>query len=128
MGDADYAVITLPLTPETERLLDAEAIGAMKEGAYFVNIGRGKVVDERALARALEEGRLFGAALDVFEREPLPEEGPLWGMENVIVSLHATDVVEGASTSCKTDLFCENLRRYLAGEPLKNELDKGLGY
>ena len=127
LGGADYVVATLPLTPETERLLDARAIGKMKDGAYFVNIGRGKVVDEGALVEALRGGRLSGAALDVFEEEPLPGESPLWGLESVIVSPHSTDVIEGINT-LQTDLFCENLRRYLAGEPLVNELDKDLGY
>lgn len=127
LGEADYVVATLPLTPQTEHLLDRDAIGAIKSGAYFVNIGRGKVVDEEALVGALREGRLSGAALDVFEVEPLPEESPLWGMENVIVSPHSTDVVPDLD-ELQADLFCENLRRYLAGEPLVNELDKKLMY
>ena len=127
LHEADYVVATLPLTPQTERLLDADAIGAMKRGAYFVNLGRGRVVDEGALVEALREGRLSGAALDVFEVEPLPEESPLWPMQNVIVSPHATDVVPGLD-ELQADLFCENLRRYLVGEPLINELDKKLGY
>lgn len=127
LGEADYVVVTLPLTPETEHLLDAGAFAEVKEGAYFVNIGRGRVVDEGALVEALRGGRLSGAALDVFEEEPLPEESALWETEGVIVSPHATDLVEGIN-ELQTDLFCENLRRYLAGEPLLNELDKGLGY
>lgn len=128
LGEADYVVVTLPHTPETERLLDAGAITAMKPGAYFVNIGRGKVVDEAALIRALQDGHLSGAALDVFEEEPLPPESPLWEMENVIVSPHSTDNVPGLTNRLLTDLFCENLRRHLAGEPLKNVLDKRLLY
>lgn len=127
LGEADYVVATLPLTPQTERLLDADAIAKMKHGAYFVNVGRGRVVDEGALVEALGEGRLSGAALDVFEVEPLPEDSPLWEMENVIVSPHSTDVVPDLD-ELQADLFCENLRRYLAGEPLVNELDKKLGY
>ena len=127
LGEADYVVATLPLTPQTERLLDADAIAAIRRGAFFVNVGRGRVVDEGALVEALREGRLSGAALDVFEVEPLPEESPLWEMENVIVSPHSTDVVPDLDDA-QADLFCENLRRYLAGEPLLNELDKKLGY
>lgn len=127
LGEADYVVATLPLTPQTEHLLDADAIATIKSGAYFVNIGRGRVVDEGALVEALAGGRLSGAALDVFEVEPLPEGSPLWGMENVIVSPHSTDVVPNLD-ELQADLFCENLRRYLAGEPLVNELDKKLGY
>ncbi len=127
LGKADYVVATLPGTPETHHLLDAEAIGAMKEGAYFVNVGRGKVVDEEALVEALKSGHLSGAALDVFEVEPLPEENPLWVLENVIVSPHSTDIVPGIN-ELQTDLFCENLKRYLEGKPLINELDKKLLY
>jgi phosphoglycerate dehydrogenase-like enzyme len=128
LGQADYVAVTLPGTPETRRLLDAEAIAAIKQGAYFVNVGRGSVVDEAALVEALESGRLSGAALDVFEVEPLPEESPLWELDNVIISAHTTDVVPDLINTAQTDLFCENLRRYLAGEELLNVLDKGLLY
>ena len=128
LGEADYVAVTLPGTPETRRLLDAEAIAAMKQGAYFANVGRGAVVDEAALVEALESGHLSGAALDVFEIEPLPEESPLWRLDNVIVSAHTTDVVPDLINSAQTDLFCENLRRYLADEALLNVLDKRLLY
>jgi len=128
LSGADYVVVTLPGTPETRRLVDAGAFRAMRPGAYFVNVGRGSVVDEVALVGALRDGRLSGAALDVFEAEPLPEGSPLWELPNVIVSPHATDNVVARLDDLQTDLFCENLRRYLAGEPLKNELDKGLMY
>jgi phosphoglycerate dehydrogenase-like enzyme len=109
-------------------LLDAEAITAIKQGAYFANVGRGSVVDEAALVEALQSGHLSGAALDVFEVEPLPEESPLWGLDNVILSAHTTDVVPDLINAAQTDLFCENLRRYLAGEELLNVLDKHLLY
>lgn len=125
---ADYVVVTLPGTPETYRLLDAEAISAIKQGAYFVNVGRGKVVDEGALIEALQSGHLSGAALDVFEKEPLPAESPLWDLENVIVSAHSTDNVPGLTNELQTELFRDNLRRYLDGEPLRNELNKKLLY
>ena len=128
LGEADYVAVTLPGTPETRHLLDAEAFAAVKQNAYFVNVGRGAVVDEAALVGALEDGRLSGAALDVFEVEPLPEESPLWGMENVIISAHTTDVVPDLINDAQTDLFCENLRRYLAGEKMINVLDKRLMY
>lgn len=128
LGEADYVALTLPGTPETQRLLDAEAIDAIKAGAYFANVGRGSVVDEAALVEALQSGHLSGAALDVFEVEPLPEESPLWELDNVIVSAHTTDVVPDLINSAQTDLFCENLRRYLAGEDLLNVLDKRLLY
>jgi phosphoglycerate dehydrogenase-like enzyme len=128
LGEADYVAVTLPGTPETQRLLDAEAIAAIKQGAYFANVGRGSVVDEATLVEALQSGHLSGAALDVFEVEPLPEESPLWELDNVIVSAHTTDVVPALINAAQTDLFCENLRRYLAGEELLNVLDKRLLY
>jgi phosphoglycerate dehydrogenase-like enzyme len=93
-----------------------------------VNVGRGKVVDEGALIEALKNRRLSGAALDVFEEEPLPQESPLWVLENVIVSPHSTDNVPGLTNDLQTELFRDNLRRYLKGEPLRNELDKKLLY
>jgi phosphoglycerate dehydrogenase-like enzyme len=128
LSEADYVVATLPGTPETHHLIDAEAFGKMKQGAYFVNIGRGSVVDESALVEALGDGRLSGAALDVFETEPLPAESPLWELENVILSPHSTDMVPELINERQTELFCENLRRYLAGEELVNVLDKQLLY
>jgi phosphoglycerate dehydrogenase-like enzyme len=128
LGEADYVAVTLPGTAETRHLLDAAAFAAMKQGAYFVNVGRGAVVDEAALVEALEGGHLSGAALDVFEVEPLPEESPLWELENVIISAHTTDVVPDLINGAQTDLFCENLRRYLAGEDMINVLDKRLLY
>ena len=128
LGEADYIAVTLPGTPETRRLLDAEAIAATRQGAYFVNVGRGVVVEEAALVEALQGGHLSGAALDVFEVEPLPEESPLWELDNVIISAHTTDVVPDLINAAQTDLFCENLRRYLAGEELVNVLDKRLLY
>lgn len=128
LGEADYVAVTLPGTPETRHLLDADAIASMKPGAYFANVGRGNVVEEAALVEALESGHLSGAALDVFEVEPLPEESPLWDLDNVIVSAHTTDVVPDLINPAQTDLFCENLRRYLAGEVLLNVLDKRLLY
>ena len=120
--------LTLPGTPQTEGLFDARTMAAIKPGAYFANVGRGRVVVEAALVEALRSGHLSGAALDVFEVEPLPEESPLWGMDNVVISAHTTDVVPELINAAQADLFCENLRRYLAGEPLVNVLDKRLLY
>jgi phosphoglycerate dehydrogenase-like enzyme len=128
LGEADYVAVTLPGTPETRHLVDAGAIGTMKRGAYFVNVGRGTVVDEEALVEALRDGHLSGAALDVFEVEPLPQESPLWELEGVIISPHATDMVPSIINRRQTDLFCGNLRRYLDGETLVNLLDKQLLY
>ena len=128
LGRADFVALTLPGTPRTEGLFDAETIAAIKPGAYFANVGRGKVVVEAALVEALRGGHLSGAALDVFEVEPLPGDSPLWEMENVVISAHTTDVVPELINAAQADLFCENLRRYLAGESLLNVLDKQLLY
>lgn len=128
LAEADYVAVTLPGTPETHHLVDEEAIRSMQKGAYFVNVGRGAAVDERGLVGALREGHLSGAALDVFEVEPLPQESPLWELDNVIISPHSTDNLPGVTNKLQTDLFCENLRRYLDGEPLVNVLDKELLY
>jgi phosphoglycerate dehydrogenase-like enzyme len=128
LAEADYVAVTLPGTPETYHLVDEEAIRSMQKGAYFVNVGRGAAVDERGLVEALREGHLSGAALDVFEVEPLPRESPLWELDNVIISPHSTDNLPGLTNRLQTDLFCDNLRRYLDGVPLINVLDKKLLY
>ncbi len=124
---ADAIVVTLPLTDATRGLLDAGTLAAVKPGAVLVNVGRGAVVDEAALAEALRDGTLAGAALDVFAEEPLPPDSPLWGLENVIVSPHNAALVE-AEEARIVDLFCDNLRRRRDGEPLINELDPEVLY
>jgi len=124
---ADAVVLALPATHETRQMIDGPAIGLMRHGAVFVNVGRGGVVDEDALAAALESGRLRGAALDVFATEPLPSDSPLWDLPNVLISPHtaALSIHENARI---VELFCENLRRYLAGEELINRIDPRLMY
>jgi phosphoglycerate dehydrogenase-like enzyme len=122
IGRADAIVVTLPMTEATRGLIDADTLAAAKPGAVFVNVGRGGVVDEAALAERLRDGTLGGALLDVFEQEPLPAGSPLWDLDNVIVSPHASALVE-AEEERVVDLFCDNLRRFLAGEPLSNQLD-----
>lgn len=124
---ADVIVLATPQTRETHRLLDARRLALCKPTAILVNVGRGDVVDEAALIDALREGRLRGAALDVFEEEPLPAESPLWDMPNVFVSPHAASTAEGENERI-VDLFCENLTRYLGGVPLLNVFDKQLLY
>jgi phosphoglycerate dehydrogenase-like enzyme len=127
LGLCDYVVVTVPLTPETRKLIGEAELRAMKPSAYLVNISRGETVDEAALIRALQEGWIAGAGLDVFEEEPLPSDSPLYDLENVILSPHVSGFTlrydERAS-----DLFAENLRRYLTGEPLLNLVDKERGY
>jgi glyoxylate/hydroxypyruvate reductase len=124
---AEALVITLPLTEETKDLLDAEAISRLPAGAVVVNVGRGGVIDERALVDALQDGRLAGAALDVFATEPLPQDSPLWRMSNVLVSPH-TAALSVRENERIVDLFAENLRRYLHGEGLLNRVDPTLFY
>jgi phosphoglycerate dehydrogenase-like enzyme len=123
----DFLVLTLPLTGATRHILDSQAFTVMKESAYLVNVGRGKLIDQPALVNALKAKQIAGAALDVFEEEPLPENNPLWGMENVIISPH----ISGLSQNLREDtlsLFIENLNRYLAELPLYNQVDAGKGY
>ncbi len=99
----------------------------MKPGAVFVNVGRGGVVDEEALIDALRDGRLAGAALDVFAREPLPPESPLWELDNVLISPH-TSALSARENERVVDLFAENLRRYLAGEELVSRIRTDVFY
>ena len=122
LGQADVVVLIVPHTPETEKLIDGAALAAMKPGAYLINIARGAVVDEAALIQSLASGHLGGAALDVFATEPLPATSPLWDLANVLVSPHSASTSDRENARL-TDLFCDNLRRYLAGAELRNVLD-----
>ncbi len=127
VAEADAIVITLPLTEETTGLVSRRTIDAMRPGAIFVNVGRGGVVDEPALVDALREGRLRGAALDVFATEPLPPDSPLWELENVLISPH-TAALSVHENERIVELFAENLRRYLAGEELLSRIRTDLFY
>lgn len=120
-------VVCVPETPGTRGMIGRAELERLPRGAVLVNVARGRVVDEDALAEALRGGRLRGAALDVFAREPLPPESPLWDLPNVLVTPH----VSGTSHRFwrrETDLVVENVRRYLAGKPLLNTVDKHAGY
>jgi phosphoglycerate dehydrogenase-like enzyme len=127
LAQADHVVNVLPRTPDTERMFDGAAFAAMKPTAFFVNIGRGATVDESALIEALRAGSIGGAALDVFEVEPLPDDSPLWTMPNVLISPHRAGDHDGWPRDVVA-LFADNLGRYLAGEPLRNVVDIELGY
>lgn len=124
---ADYVVNTLPLTDSTEGAFGERAFAAMKPTARFLNLGRGATVDEDALVHALREGRIAGAALDVFRTEPLPAGSPLWGMANVIVSPHMAGDLVGWEAKV-VDVFRDNLERWLRGDTLRNVVDKARGY
>ncbi len=127
LGESDFVVLSMPLTPQTRGMIGRAELHAMKASAVLVNIARGPVVDEAALIGALREGRIAGAALDVFEQEPLPPESPLWDMENVIVSPHISGGTEIYNQRV-VEIFARNLRRYLAGEALENVVDPARGY
>ncbi|WP_083737835.1 D-2-hydroxyacid dehydrogenase [Amycolatopsis keratiniphila] len=124
---ADYVVAVAPLTEQTKGMFDAEAFAAMKPGSRFVNVGRGELVVTSDLIGALRNGPLGGAALDVFDTEPLPAESPLWTMENVLISPHMSGDFVGWRNTL-VEVFADNFRRWRAGEPLRNVVDKRLGY
>ena len=124
---ADVLAVTLPLTPETRGLIGARELALLPLGAFVVNVGRGGLVDEAALAGAIESGYLSGAGLDVFEQEPLPPGSPLWRLPGVIITPHVGGSFPGFLDRA-VPFFCENLRRYLAGEPLLNRVDPARGY
>lgn len=126
-GGADVVANALPLTPETTGLFDAAFFKALKPGAIFISVGRGKSTVTADLIEALRSGRLYGAGLDVTDPEPLPAESPLWQMDNVIITPHVSGT--GAPNIRRTALMAaENLRRYVAGEPLLNVVDMRAGY
>lgn len=124
---ADVVVSCVPLTRETFRHFDDQRFHLMKRGSYFINISRGRIVDTDALVRALQSGHLAGAALDVTDPEPLPDDHPLWKLNNVLITPHSSGQSDGRDERIYL-LVRENLRRFAAGEPLLNVVDKGKGY
>ena len=124
---ADVVVLAAPWTPGTDQILDAAAIAKMKPGAVVINVARGQLVDESALAGALTDGTLGGAVLDVFTAEPLPPDSPFWSMPNVIVTPH-TSGFRADHFDAVIDLFSENLRRFERGAELLNVVDVEAGY
>ena len=126
---ADVLALVLPETQKTYHMFDAERLGRLRNDAIVVNVGRGNTVDNMALAEMLQEGRLGGACLDVFEPEPLPEDHPLWDAPNTIITPHVTGGMTLQYTLDKiADIAAENLRRFCAGEPLIHEVDLEEGY
>ncbi|WP_312173826.1 D-2-hydroxyacid dehydrogenase, partial [Microbacterium sp.] len=122
LATADAVVVTLPGTTATESLLDDDFFGALRPGAIVVNVGRGTVIDEEALVRALESGQVGFAALDVFAVEPLVETSPLWSQPNVLVSPH-TAALDPREERRIAELFADNARRLLDDRPLRNVVD-----
>ena len=127
LGESDFVVLAAPLTSETAGMIDDDALAAMKPGSWLINVARGRLVDERALLRALREGTIGGAVLDTFADEPLPPASPFYDLPNVILTPH-TSWSSGRVLDRSVGLFAENLRRYAAGEPLLNVVDPAAGY
>ncbi|WP_077624903.1 D-2-hydroxyacid dehydrogenase [Sediminibacillus massiliensis] len=129
LPECDYIVVTLPLTKDTKALFGREQFQAMKDTSFFINIGRGEIVDEQAMIKALQENQIAGAGLDVFEQEPLPESSPLWEMENVIITPHTAGSNQFYDQRLIEDIFVPNLKKYLEqSNPDINLVDYKKGY
>ena len=127
LARSDVVVLALPHTPETKRLIGKRELDRIKRGALLVNVARGKLVDDAAVIEALRDGRLGGAALDVFSEEPLDPGSPYWDLPNVLVTPHTSGAMQDYWTPLVA-LFTDNLRRFEKGEPLRNVVDKKAGY
>ena len=127
MRESDYVVVIIPSTPETRHIIGESQLRAMKTSAILINVSRGQVVDEAALTRALKEGWIAGAGLDVFEIEPLPQESELWGMSNVVLTPHMA-AISPYYMDRAIAVFCDNLQRFARGERLLYEVDWEGGY
>jgi phosphoglycerate dehydrogenase-like enzyme len=127
LSQSDFVVLAAPLLAATERLINAERLARMKPSAYLINVGRGPQVDQPALIEALRKRQIAGAALDVFDREPLPPDSPLWNLDNLLITPHTAGLT-AKLWQRHYELFSENLRRYIAGEPLRYVVDKHKGY
>ncbi|HEX4489411.1 MAG TPA: NAD(P)-dependent oxidoreductase, partial [Terriglobales bacterium] len=124
---SDYVVVTAPLTEETRHMVSDAEFAAMKPTAVIMNVGRGPIIDEAAMLRALNQKQIKGAGLDVFEREPLPPGDPMFRMENVLLSPHCADhTAEWKNDAMR--FFLKQLARFEKGEPLENIVDKRRGY
>jgi phosphoglycerate dehydrogenase-like enzyme len=125
----DVLLCAAPLTAQTHHMIGDAEFAAMRPHALIINVGRGPVIDEGALVRALESGRIAGASLDVFEREPLPQDSVLWALPNVLISPHCTDRTRDPDhVDLSMQVFVENFRRFHSGEALHNLVDKRAGY
>jgi len=128
LTESDYVVVTVPLVATTRHMIDAAAMAKMKPTAMLVGISRGGVIDEGALAGALISRRIAAAALDVFEKEPLPEDSPLWDIDNLLITPHAAGGSQHESRHIQ-DIFIDNVDRFVAGDvPLRNLIDKQRGF
>lgn len=127
LAECDFVVVAAPLTPETRHMINDAAFAAMKPNAVIINIGRGPVIDQAALVRALTQKRIKGAGLDVFEQEPIPAGDPIWELENVLISPHCADHTRDWLDQAMR-FFLEQYQRFSSGQPLANVVEKHLGY
>ncbi len=127
LAQSDYVVLAAPVTANTEHLIGAKQLAQMKPDACLINVGRGQLIDEAALLQAIQKNKIGGAALDVFEEEPLPSNSPFWDLEKVLITPH-TGGLAARLWERGYDLFAENLRRYIAHQPLLALVDKQQGY
>ena len=127
LAQSDFVVMAAPLLTATERLMNAERFEQMKPDAFLINVGRGPQVDEAALAEAIRKRQIAGAALDVFDQEPLPADSPLWDLDTLLITPHTAGLTEKLWQR-HYDLFSENVRRYMAHQPLQSVVNKHAGY
>jgi phosphoglycerate dehydrogenase-like enzyme len=127
LARSDYIVLTVPATSQTQHMIGAAELALMRRGAVIVNVARGSVIDESALIAALQERRLRGAALDVFSKEPLPADSPLWTLDNVLITPHIS-ATSPRYWKREGELMLDNLQRYLDGRALRNVVDVSAGY
>jgi phosphoglycerate dehydrogenase-like enzyme len=127
LKQSDFVVIAAPLLPSTQKLMNADRLSKMKPDAFLINVGRGQQVDEAALIDVLRNHRIAGAALDVFQQEPLPPDSPLWNLDNLLITPHTGSQTEKLWHR-HYELFSDNLRRFLDGQPLRFIVDKQKGY
>ena len=127
LRQSDFVVLAAPLTPQTTKLMNGKRFAVMRPDSYLINVGRGQQVDETALAESLRAHRIAGAALDVFEQEPLPVDSPLWDIENLLITPHTAGITDKLWQR-HYENFSGNLRRYLARQPLQHVVDKRKGY
>lgn len=127
LPEADYVLVCAPLTSATSRIINHARLNKMKKDAYLVNVSRGQLIDERALLDALKRRRIAGAALDVFDHEPLPRSSKFWGLDNLLITPHTAAVTERLWER-HLRFISENLKRFIAGQPLLSQVDKARGY
>ena len=129
LPDTDILVMALPSTADTVGILSRDRIALLPETAYVINVGRGTAIDQSALVEALNAGKLAGAALDVFEKEPIPAGDPVWDAKNLLITPHISGQMSlGYTRDKNVALFCEDLENYAAGRPLKRYVDRKIGY